>query len=287
MSENVDSRLERYVSGYGLLECDLATAVEKLGAIKWPGIEKREISKCEHIGEILKFLSPLTWPANRHVLFSAGKNWTCMINNRRGGSDLDGILFLATKLGMRVARVVNRTGRTWRRGKLRLVMRYAARIFELVDPDGSSVKTIYAADDGGRWAYGNSGDTLPVEAGFNLDARRKKDRFTADNLRSVCECLGLAFVEVETLAKAREFVCCREIHVNPEIERRINDFAVSVEQEGDPAIGYLRRAQGLLKHLDTHASSVISDLEKALEINPDLQPEIAPLLARARTHDKR
>jgi hypothetical protein len=191
---------------------------------------------------------------------------------------------MARHLGFRVVRIVNRKGLVWQRGKMKEVVRYEARIFELMNPDGSVAKSIHAVDDGGRWSFGNSGQRLPIEDTFNLRARRKKDRFTADDMRSLCDHLRMPFVDAAGLVNAGEFVFLREVRESADWEQRISSKAVSPEQDDDPAIGYLQRAQTWLEHLDTHASSAIYDLERAVDINPSLEDEIRPLLELARKH---
>ena len=60
------------------------------------------------------------------------------------------------------------------------------------DEQGESVRTIICMNDGGRWgfqAYG--GEPLAAEAGFDYGARRKRDRFTHENVLALLESLGV------------------------------------------------------------------------------------------------
>ena len=92
----------------------------------------------------------------------------------------------------RVCRVVDYDpGRPRRLGAFLVRDGYPARIFELVNADGTTSRTISAMLDGARWVFETSGDPLPVEAGFNYTARLKRDRFSTDNLHTLLAWLGI------------------------------------------------------------------------------------------------
>ncbi len=54
------------------------------------------------------------------------------------------------------------------------------------------VRTLYAMNDGGRWAFGQSGEPFPFEKQEQYQARRVRDRFTFDMLEEYLRQLGLS-----------------------------------------------------------------------------------------------
>src|SRR5579885_3089196 len=150
----------RFLEGVGLAECPLVVAMERLktyhratAAEQW-----RLVNTTTTAAEALAFLSTLTWPPTRHVLFANGTTSTAFINNSRNGSDYaDDVFHLPRHLARPFARVVLRPQRVWRRGKLREMQQYAARIFDLHDAQGETVRSITCMNDGGRWVYHAAG----------------------------------------------------------------------------------------------------------------------------------
>jgi hypothetical protein len=73
--------------------------------------------------------------------------------------------------------------------------RYGAVMFELYGPNQTDwlnyLRTIYAANDGGRWVFGQSGEPFPFEKLEQYQARRVRDRFTFDMLKEYLSHLGL------------------------------------------------------------------------------------------------
>jgi hypothetical protein len=65
---------------------------------------------------------------------------------------------------------------------------YPARILEIFGPAGHGplmgVRSIAAANDGGRWVFETSGEPLPFENTDAYNRPRKADRFTGEMLRS-------------------------------------------------------------------------------------------------------
>jgi hypothetical protein len=108
------------------------------------------------------------------VLLPAGA-WTAVLTNGPLGTDLGGLPTL-------IASAFNTK-------TIRAVASSAATILEVYD--GAKERNVYAADDGGRWKFGQFGDPLPFEDGSAYSRRRVKDRFTPDMLRSYLAALGV------------------------------------------------------------------------------------------------
>jgi hypothetical protein len=70
-------------------------------------------------------------------------------------------------------------------------------ILEMFGPEqpgkiSNSVRAIYAANDGGRWVFGHSGEPFPFEKLEQYQAHRVWDRFTFEMLKDYLRHLGLA-----------------------------------------------------------------------------------------------
>ena len=224
----------------------------------------------------LTFLSTLTWPASRHVVFAAGDKLTALVNNCRNGSDYaDDVLRLPRHLGCRFARVVNCPERVWRRGKLRVVQRYGARIFDLHDAQGEPIRSIACVHDGGRWVYHSSGTPHPQEATCEDGQLRPSARFPSEQLVAVAAAFGFAPPTPDRFHQSRRFLMF------------IQDFprplpTCTIAEADDPAYGYFLRGMGHVRFMDTHAASIVADFERCIEINPAYEPLVREHLAAAR-----
>lgn len=114
---------------------------------------------------------------NRYAAVPIGA-WSLILSNGPRGTDVGLIPSqLARELGRRGIRAVcvedDDPG-------------YAARILEIYGPDGNgplkSIRSIVAADDGGRWVFETAGEPLAFEALDAYDRRRKSDRFPSSLL---------------------------------------------------------------------------------------------------------
>jgi hypothetical protein len=280
MEDPITNRAERLVQGYGLIEVNFdrcVTALTVKGECLLPGgvSEYPLARRTDCAAEAIEFLSILTVPATRLALFAASDNWTVLLTNHCNGSDYADYGFLVSRrLQTRTVRVVDRPGRVWRRGVLREVLCYEARIFTVFGPDGRETKSIYCVDDGGKWSFGSLGEPLAVEASFRYSAKKKKDRFTSENLRELLRSSHMPVITRESLLNARDLALIQE----PGRPARQS----TPEQEDDPAFGYYQRGLGWVPHIQTHAESVVHDLERAVEIDPRYEPRVRQYLEQAR-----
>jgi hypothetical protein len=270
------------LSGCGLVEAPFDRVVEHFGSHRRADqSETRVLEVTPSAAKALDYLDRRTVPATRLVVVEHG-TWTVVLTNHTNGSDFaDYQYWAATTTVARTIRVVDTDARWWQRGPRRERLAYEARIFELHGPDDSLIRSIACADDGGRWVFETSGDPLPVEATFNYDAPRKKDRLTRDNLHDLLRSVGAAPLIEDALVVAPRFALLAERISDPAWRERVEAAACSLDEADDPAFGYFRRGLKWVPHMPTHAESVIADFERAIEIDPAYEPRVREHLREA------
>jgi hypothetical protein len=143
--------------------------------------------------QALSSLLPLTSPERRRHLFMPTRSpWTGYVDNARGGTDAASAMgYMAQTLGCRGMRVVA-VPHTLRKDK----GRYGAVMLDVYGPRQTHwlnyLRAIYAANDGGRWVFGQSGEPFPFEKLEQYQARKVRDRFTFDMLKDYLRHLGLS-----------------------------------------------------------------------------------------------
>jgi hypothetical protein len=272
---NITAAADRFLEGYGLANTSLVRCVEALSRIpsedpyRLPGGFETYDMVCSAATpeRAVRFLSEFTPPVVRHALVELDSSWTlCLNNSLPNCSFADDGPSLAQRTGTRVFRVVDSPGRVWRRGDLKEVMSYEARVFEEYGLDGTTTKVISAMDDGGRWKWFVSGPRYPVEDTFDYAAKKLKDRFTSANLRSLLQHLGVSVVTAEVLMASAKIALLKQPgEAKP---------TVTWEELDDPAYRYYQRGLGWLPHIQIHATSVIHDFERAVQINPAYEPKV-------------
>ncbi len=274
MSENLNHLADRFLRGYGIADRPVNACLGKIGE-PYRGDEAplRVVDATSDVAIALKYLSTLSWPASRHVAFAVGEK-TAFINNSRNGSDYaDHVVWFARYLDARFVRIVNQDGCVWTNGVDRVVMRYAATIFELVAPNGESVRSVNCINDGGRWHFGESGERLPVEEGFPYEAPRIRDRFTVTELAKLAEAFRIPTVGTDDLFGAPRYYL---VH-----SRHSASNTCTIAEADDPAYGYYIRGLTWVPRIETHASSVVSDFERCLKLNPNYESKVRDALDRA------
>ena len=268
--------------GYGLVEAPFATTVERFGTVaRADQSQMVVIGTTTSVSTALDHLARLTIPATRLVVVDLGP-WTTILTNHRTGSDFNEYQALAARtLGVRTIRVVDSDVRWWRRGDVRERLAYEARIVESYRPDDSIERSIACADDGGRWVFETSGDPLPIEASFRYDAPRTKDRFTRENLHDLLESTGAGAFTAERLLAAPRFALLEDRITNSAQRARVEAAACSRDEADDPAFAYFRRGMGYVSEIETHATSVIADFERAIAIDPAYEPRVRDYLREA------
>lgn len=128
----------------------------------------------------------------RHLFIPTRSAWTAYVDNGWNGTDASSAMgYMAEALGCRGLRVVA-VPHTLRKKS----GRYGAVILEVYGPRQATgrndLRTLYAANDGGRWVFGQSGEPFPFEKAEQYKASRVRDRFTFDLLKEYLLHLGLS-----------------------------------------------------------------------------------------------
>ena len=203
MTENMkglllEDRWAPVTSEMGFLETGAEHAARAFAA--WQGgllaprgiaVEVRPVSGS--LEQVLSALLPLTSPEpRRHLFLPTRSPWTAYVENARGGTDaVSAMSYMARTLGCRGLRV-GVAPNTIRKNK----GRYGIVALEVYGPRQTdwlnSLRTIHAANDGGHWVFGQSGEPFPFEQLERYQARRVRDRFTLDMLKEYLRHLGLS-----------------------------------------------------------------------------------------------
>jgi hypothetical protein len=203
MAENMeglllDDRWAPVTSEMGFLETDAEHAARAFAT--WQGgllapvgvtVETRPVTGS--LEQVLSTLLPLTdSETQRHLFIPTRSAWTAYVENAKGGTDAASAMgYMAQTLGCRGLRVVA-VPDTLRKDK----GRYGAVILEVYGPHRTDwlnyLRTIYAANDGGRWVFGQSGEPFSFERLEQYQVRRVRDRFTFDMLKEYLRHLGLS-----------------------------------------------------------------------------------------------
>jgi hypothetical protein len=193
----LEDRWAPVTSELGFLETDAEHAARAFAA--WQGgllaprgmaVEVRPVSG--PLEQVLSALLPLTGPEVRRQLFMPTRSpWTGYVGNARGGTDAASAMsYMARTLGCRALRVVA-VPHTLRKDR----GRYGSVMLEVYGPHQTAgrnyLRTLYAANDGGRWVFGQSGEPFAFEKQEQYQARRVRDRFTFDMLQEYLRHLGL------------------------------------------------------------------------------------------------
>jgi hypothetical protein len=194
----LEDRWAPVTSELGFLETDAAHAARAFAA--WQGklqagrgiaVEARPVSgSLEHV---LSTLLPLSDPEVQRYLFLPTRSaWTAYLENSWRGTDAaSSMAYMARTLGCRGMRVVAVPHTLREKGG-----RYGMVALEVYGPQNigtrNFLRTLYAANDGGRWVFGQSGEPFPFEKLEQYQARRVRDRFTFDMLEEYLRHLGLS-----------------------------------------------------------------------------------------------
>ncbi len=137
---------------------------------------------------VLHKLDPLTSPtASKVLLIGAGDGWTVLLDNGRRGTDAGYSSILSERCACRGLRVVAKH-------ESKLPKRYGAVIFEVYD-HGADVRTVYCANDGGKWKFGATGEPFAFEDVARYERRSVKDRFTTEMLFTYLSAMKINMVD--------------------------------------------------------------------------------------------
>ncbi len=200
----LDDRFAPITSEIGFLETDSRSVAEAY--LEWvqPIHAKRNVRhlRSEVNGSFaanLQSLLPLTSVERLRFLFLPTKSdWTAYFDNGWRGTDVySAVSYLCQKLGCRGIRAVASDDINGSKGKLQ----YGATIFELYSPttEGCTFintrRSIYAANDGGKWKFGADGEPQSFENLEQYQAKQIKSRFTREMLDSYLKSFGIEFFD--------------------------------------------------------------------------------------------
>jgi hypothetical protein len=147
---------------------------------------------------VLLQLLPLTSVQRRRLLFiPTASGWTAFFDNGWRGTDAAAPMsYLAGQLKCRGIRVVA-VPHTMREASRTAKGRYGATILEVYGTDGKTVRSICAANDGGKWVFYQSGQPFLFERTERYKERRVKDRFTFELLDEYLRGIGVCAFDPE------------------------------------------------------------------------------------------
>lgn len=147
------------------------------------------------LSDVLSKLPPLCTPVPMKFLFvPAAADWTAFFDNGKSGTYAVGpVQYLAGQLGCEGLSVTSVPNTKPRGLERKTKGRYGAHIMEAFGPDGSLVRSISAANDGGKWRFFQSGAPFDFEDVSSYKKRTIRERFTNELLDFYVRNLGVDF----------------------------------------------------------------------------------------------
>jgi hypothetical protein len=195
----LEDRWAPVTSTMGFLELEAEQAAQAFatwqrGLMTPRGISVEVLPVSGTLEQVLSRLLPLTsGETQRHLFIPTRSAWTAYVTHVWTGTDAASpMASMARRLSIRCLRVVA-VPHTLRGNQ----GRYGAVMLDVFGPEQPGeilnyVRSIYAANDGGRWVFGHSGEPFPFEKLEQYQARRVRDRFTFEMLKDYLRHLGLA-----------------------------------------------------------------------------------------------
>ena len=192
-------------SDFGLIEASVETT--SAAYVEWRTAigERPSTRTCASLRETLEELPPLSIEMRRSAIAPTESGWSAFFQSGILGSDPFPVMSeLARRLGVRAMRICSAPA----------TARWPATIWEVYAPPSLGgreplgyLRSICAANDGGRWIFEESGTPFSFERPEVYAAPRKRDRFTRDLLIDYLSHLGLrpfddAFYSVTSLTPA-------------------------------------------------------------------------------------
>ncbi len=192
----LDEALAPITSTIGFFEVGIEPLVRafiewQTGALKSTAVTLlgREVSGS--LRDVLSQLLPLTGPRRTRYLFlPTASEWVAFFDNGTTGTDATSVcMYLSRRIPCRALRVT-----AIPHEHIAGQGRYGACALELFGPGGGPLgylRAISVVNDGGSWAFDQSGVPLPFERLENYKRRKVTERFTFEDLRDYTGSLGL------------------------------------------------------------------------------------------------
>jgi hypothetical protein len=186
------------------LECEANTAADAFQEWQHPIQSGRgvRLNRREFIGEFstkLESLLPLTSHEARRILFvPTASEWSAYLENGWRGNDVSTVSHLSRVMRCRAIRAVS-VPHSMRKTPTGELGRYGATILEVYAADSSGCsflnvqRSVFAANDGGRWKFGANGQPFDFEDLERYKARQIRDRFTPGMLDEYLRYFGIQF----------------------------------------------------------------------------------------------
>lgn len=182
----------------GLVQADVTTVADCF--LKWQSEiggkfnfkMKSEPLLESHETALLK-LFPLVAPISKKYLFLPTINgWTAFFSNAIMGTDAAGPMHILSQRLKTVAIRATACPHTMpeKISKDSHGM-YGANILEVYNEMGDIARSIFAANDGGKWKFGQSGEPFPFEDLLKYQIKNIKDRFTEEMLKKYLSTLAV------------------------------------------------------------------------------------------------
>lgn len=189
-------------SEIGFIRCDHATIVSAFDAWQRSIFEPRGWSVTREDGHspaeraVAALVPPSAPIRTRHLFLQTHSEWVAYLDNGKNGTDAASVVAeLALRLDVQGVRVVAAAKAGLREPApawFRAPEKWPAMMFELKQ-GGSDLRSLYSANDGGRWVHGEVGNPLPLEG----DARRvdRVHPFTIERLDALLVAFGVRAFE--------------------------------------------------------------------------------------------
>jgi len=203
MKTLLDDRFAPITSSVGFLEAPLDSIAKTLVAWRrtheWFRKQPQLVTADgfdQTFPECLRRLEPLG-SHERELLLETRSPWVAYFDSGHRGTDPSAVGFLPTQLRCR-GLFVSCIPDTYDE-KAKPPGRYGAVQFHLFGPDPNPIlnylRTIDAVHDGDRWVFETSGNAQTFEHPERYQARRVRDRFTAEMLDDYCAALGIRYFD--------------------------------------------------------------------------------------------
>jgi hypothetical protein len=153
---------------------------------------------------VLGSLLPLDNFRARRLFVPTRGPWTAYFDNHRDGTDLTPLSVMGQRAGGRAVRataVPHTLSKKNPRGQ------YGAVVLQVWGPDGNSIRAVWAANDGGRWTFGQIGEPFPFERVDRYAAKTVRERFTPEMLSEYLRALSIPAFE-EAFYDAGDRLAC-------------------------------------------------------------------------------
>lgn len=194
-----DDKFAPITSEIGFLECDIKSvcaAYESWETEILRQFEMRiELESVEgNLESVIRKLFPLTTPIRTRLAFIPTQSaWTAYFDNGPQGTDAAGLVnVLAQKLNCRGIRAVLVPNTMPSKPSKEAHGRYGATMLEVYGSDRKPIRIIYAANDGGKWVFGESGVPFPFEEMAKYNEKKIRDKFTGEMLCGYLKNLGIS-----------------------------------------------------------------------------------------------